>query len=96
MKKKMAHLSCCCFSTVTVHCETVLGHASAGIIQLYRGYIIVINPLGDFGVYPKGSGYDNHLESLTKIPSSHLYEKKDGAFELTSLPPHPHVLLAFK
>ena len=64
--------------------------------QLYRGYIIVINPLGDFGLYPKGSGYDNHLESLTKIPSSHLYEKKDGAFELTSLPPHPHVLLAFK
>ena len=36
------------------------------------------------------------LESLVKIPSSRLYEKKDGAFELTSLPPHPHVLLAFK
>ena len=28
---------------------------------------------------PKGSG---HLESLAKLPSSCLYEKKDGAFEL--------------
>ena len=57
---------------------------------------IVFYKFATLDLCPKGSGYDNHLESLAKIPSSRLYEKKDGAFELTSLPPHPHVLLAFK
>ena len=57
---------------------------------------VVFAKFATIDLCPKGSGYDNHLESLVKIPSSLLYEKKDGAFELTSLPPHPHVLLAFK
>ena len=37
---------------------------------------VVFAKFATIDLCPKGSGYDNHLESLVKIPSSCLYEKK--------------------